>query len=106
MQTFMMIVAILYSIFICVLSYTDKKNSKIAVIVWRAGSILTLSDIIISYFTKRPLYTCWEIIALLFMCFLFFPLASETCTCHKCGRRVYWRPLFRSRCRRCSEYYW
>ena len=85
------------------------KYRKPGIFAWRTGSAVAILGVIQIFLTSDPLLILNEIypFTLMIICFIIMPLLSQVSVCDSCVRRIYWRPLFSSRCSHCGEkLYW
>lgn len=81
------------------------KYRKLGIFAWRTGCAVSMLRVIQICLTPDPLLVLNEIypFTLMIICFIIMPLLSQVSVCDSCVRRIYWRPLFSSRCSHCGE---
>ena len=85
------------------------KYRKLGIFAWRTGCAVSMLRVIQICLTPDPLLVLNEAYTfqLMIIGFIIMPLLPQVSVCDSCGRRIYWRPLFRSRCSHCGEkLYW
>ena len=81
------------------------KYRKLGIFAWRTGCAVSMLRVIQICLTPDPLLVLNEAYTfqLMIIGFIIMPLLPQVSVCDSCGRRIYWRPLFRSRCSHCGE---
>ena len=81
------------------------KYRKPGIFAWRTGCAVSMLRVIQICLTPDPLLVLNEAYTfqLMIICFIIMPLLSQVSVCDSCGCRIYWRPLFSSRCSHCGE---
>ena len=85
------------------------KYRKPGIFAWRTGCAVSMLRVIQICLTPDPLLILNEAYTfqLMIIGFIIMPLLSQVSVCDSCRRRIYWRPLFSSRCSHCGEkLYW
>ena len=78
----------------------------IATVTWRIMAVIAIVGMVIWANYDISHVNIQLIFLLLLHSFILIPIFAPGSFCHKCGRRVYWKPLISNRCQCCGEILW